>query len=217
MIRINLMGGPKVVAVAAPEGAPGISSMAVAAAVVAFVVFGGTLGAAYLYLSHQVTIVKTYIQNENLKYQSLQAERVEEQANDYLRKINQDQQEEEIINGLNQSKKGPVELMRAVGVEADRSNDLYLNSLSTASGRLSMKGTSRSIRSIASFLASLDKNGNFPDVKLEQVYEDDLFKSLAYKFELDCEFKPPGQPGGGAPPTGPGATPAGGRGPKPGI
>jgi len=209
MIRINLLGGPKVVAVAAPEGAPGISSSAIVAAVVAFVVFGGVVGVAYIYWSAQIQQQKTKIESLSREFSRLQS--VKQQADEYLMKKNQYQQRIDTITSLQRSKTGPVELMRAVGYEADRSDDLYLETISTSGARLSLNGSSISIASLANFLGSLDKNGDFIDVTLRHAYEDDMFKRTAYKFALDCEFKPPAQPAVGVPAAGPKATPVGGR------
>jgi len=215
MIRINLLGGPKVVEVAAPEGAPGISSSAIVAAVAALVVFGGGLGAAYVYLAHQVSREKAKIDNLGRDYTRLQG--IKQQAGQYLLEKNLYQQRIDTITGLQRSATGPVELMQSVGYEADRSNDVYLESISTSGERLSVNGTSISIASLANFLGSLDKNGNFADVTLKQAYEDDLFKRTAYKFAVDCEFKPPAAPVGIVPPTGQPPTAARGRPAKSGM
>jgi len=215
MIRINLLGGPKVVAVSAPEGAPGISSVAIVAAVVAFVVCGGVVGGFYFFWSAQSRQQKAKIDSLSREFSRLQS--VKQQADEYLLKKNQYQQRIDTITSLQRSKTGPVELMRAVGYEADRASDVYLDTISTSGTRLSLNGSSLSITSLANFLGSLDKNGDFRDVTLRQAYEDDLFKRTAYKFALDCEFTPPAQPAGGVPATGPKAAPAGGRPAKPGM
>jgi Tfp pilus assembly protein PilN len=215
MIRINLLGGPKVVAVTQPEGAPGISPTAIAAAVIAFVVFGGGVGATYIYWSHQISTLKAQIDSLSREYTRLQT--VKQQADQYLLEKNQYQQRIDTITGLQRSAKGPVELMQSVGYEADRTSDVYLESISTSGDRLTVNGTSISITSLANFLGSLDKNGNFTDVTLKQAYEDDLFKRTAYKFALDCEFKPLAPSAGATPGAGQPGTPAGGRTAKPGI
>jgi Tfp pilus assembly protein PilN len=215
MIRINLLGGPKVVAVAAPEGAPGISPTAIAAAVIALVVFGGGVGATYIYWSHQVSTLKAQIDSLSREFTRLQS--VKQQADQFLLEKQQYQQRIDTITGLQRSAKGPVELMQSVGYEADRSNDVYLETISTSGDRLSVDGISMTITSLANFLGSLDKNGNFADVNLKQAYENDMFKRTAYKFSLDCEFRPPAPPGGTA--TGGRQTgmPAAGRAAKPGL
>lgn len=107
--------------------------------------------------------------------------------------------------------------MESVGYEADRTNDLFLESISTSGDKLSVKGTSTSITSLANFLGSLDKNNNFANVMLNTAYEDDLFKRTAYKFAVDCEFRPPAVQSGTAPSTGQPAATAGGRATKPGM
>lgn len=215
MIRINLLGGPKVVAVAAPEGAPGISPTAIVAAVIALVVFGGGVGATYIYLSALIKQERTKIDSLSREYSRLQT--VKQQADQFLLEKNQYQQRIDTITGLQRSAKGPVELMQSVGYEADRSSDVFLESIATSGDRLTVNGTSISITSLANFLGSLDKNGNFTDVTLRQAYEDDLFKRTAYKFALDCEFKPPALSTGTSPGTGQPGRPAGGRAAKPGM
>ena len=82
----------------------------------------------------------------------------------------------------------------------------------TPSGdRISLKGQSNTVDSVANFLAYLKNSGSFDAITLEQFYQDDIKEHLTYKFQLSCLFKQPtgaATPTGGAAPGGPSAGPA---------
>ena len=102
------------------------------------------------------------------------------------------------IQALQNSRVGPVELMSALGNIVNKTNDVYLYTLTPAGDRLQLKGQSGTVDSMANFLAFLKNSGSFEDVQLEQFYQDDLNERLTYKFTLSCQFK---SPTGGASPT----------------
>ena len=82
---------------------------------------------------------------------------------------------------------GPAELMRAVGKLATQNADVDLNSLSEQRGRLVLRGRARSVKSAATFLASLPSKG-FSDVQLREFYQDSGHNSTTYRFEFDCVY-----------------------------
>jgi Tfp pilus assembly protein PilN len=87
------------------------------------------------------------------------------------------------------SRVGPVELMTALGNTVNRTNDLYLLTVSPAGGRLSIRGQSMSVESIARFISALKESGSFDDVQLQRYYQDDVYNRLSFKFDIDCLFK----------------------------
>ncbi len=52
--------------------------------------------------------------------------------------------------------------------------------------------------------AALKRSTSFNDVQLRQYWEDDVANRLAYKFNLDCVYKPPVTTPAAAPPAAPG-------------
>jgi Tfp pilus assembly protein PilN len=89
--------------------------------------------------------------------------------------------------------------------------------------KLSLKGQSSTVNSMATFMASLGQSGFFTNVQLEQFYQDDIKDRLTYKFSVSCEFKSPTggtsptAGGAAAAPGGPGAGTAGAPGTPQGV
>ncbi len=206
MIKINLLGGPKVVStrVAAPSGL----------APEAFVVSGAllvALGLASLFIwwswTSKINKLKDQLQKELTEQRRLAGIRAQSDA--YLLRLRLLETRIKTIHDLEASRVGPVELMRVLGVTADRTNDLYLLSVTAAGPRMVLRGQANSIDSIAGFLGTLNKTGTMSDVQLRQANQDDIGKRTSYKFNLDCQYKigPPVPAAGGAPAAQPGATP----------
>jgi Tfp pilus assembly protein PilN len=185
MMRINLLGGPKVVA---PTAAPSaVAPSAIVIAAVVLVATGLVSLITFLYMRNQVADLNTRIQQEERKKQELAGIRA--QALAYEKTLNELQQRKDTVDALAKSRVGPVELMRALGVNATRSNDLYLLSVSKSGEQLSIKGEANSVDTIANFLAALQGSGSFTDVHLQQSYQDDKGRRTNYSFTLNCVFK----------------------------
>ena len=169
MMRINLLGGPKVVA---PTAAPSaVAPSAIVIAAVVLVATGLVSLITLLYMRNQVADLNTRIQQEERKKQELAGIRA--QALAYEKTLNELQQRKDTVDALAKSRVGPVELMRALGVNATRSNDLYLLSAAKSGDRLSIKRQANSVDAIANFLAALEVSGSFTNVRLQQSFQDD--------------------------------------------
>jgi Tfp pilus assembly protein PilN len=185
MMRINLLGGPKVVA---PTAAPSaVAPSAIVIAAVVLVATGLVSLITLLYMRNQVADLNTRIQQEERKKQELAGIRA--QALAYEKTLNELQQRKDTVDALAKSRVGPVELMRALGVNATRSNDLYLLSVAKSGDRLSIKGQANSVDAIANFLAALEGSGSFTNVRLQQSFQDDKNGRTNYNFTLNCDFK----------------------------
>jgi Tfp pilus assembly protein PilN len=207
MMRINLLGGPKVYE---PAAAP--SAVAPSAIVVSAVVLVATGLAALItlfYMRSEIKRLDTDIQAAQRKKAELAGIRA--QALAYEKTLNELQQRKDTVDALAKSRVGPVELMRALGVNATRSNDLYLLSVANQGGRLVIKGQSNTVNSIANFLAALEQSGSFTDVQLRQSVQDDKGRRTNYNFTLDCVFKSSATPGPEVPAAQRGGAAAGAR------
>ncbi len=202
MMKINLLGGPKVVAPTEAPSAIAPSAIIVPAAV--FVALG--LVALIIFFSLKSTI--SDLDTKIAAAQRLKAElaTVKQQADAYERQLNELQQRKDTVDALAKSRVGPVELMRALGVTSTRSNDLYLSSVQTSGERLTIKGEANSADTIANFLGYLQGSGAFSDVQLQQSFQNDKGSRTSFDFTLTCSFvssaPPPSaqtaQPGGPA-------------------
>jgi Tfp pilus assembly protein PilN len=207
MMRINLLGGPKVVAPTAAPSAVAPSAFVIAAVVL--VATGLVSLITFLYMRNQVADLNTRIQQEERKKQELAGIRA--QALAYEKTLNELQQRKDTVDALAKSRVGPVELMRALGVNATRSNDLYLLSVSKSGEQLSIKGQANSVDAIANFLAALEGSGSFTNVRLQQSFQDDKGSRTNYNFTLNCVFKSPASAGPEAPAAQTGSPSAGRR------
>jgi Tfp pilus assembly protein PilN len=202
MIRINLLGVAKPVAQAAGP-AEGIAPEAIIIPGALFVVLALIAGFVFWYLNGQITSLNTELAKQQREKTRLAG--VADQNKKYEAQKNQLEQEKKVIESLQSSRVGPVEMMHVLGLLANRSNNLYLLSVSSTSGRLVMDGQASSTDAIADFIGSLQRSGSFDDVQLRKSYEDDVKKRVNFKFNLDCVFK---QSATGTPtaPAGQGAT-----------
>jgi Tfp pilus assembly protein PilN len=94
------------------------------------------------------------------------------------------------IQGLQDSRIGPVELMRAVGKLATQAADVDLNSLSGEDGRLVLRGRCRSVEAVTRFLTALQGSRSFSHVELGDFYRGDERNTPTYHFAFYCDFSP---------------------------
>ncbi len=185
MMKINLLGGPKVVA---PTEAP--SAVAPAAIIVPAVIFIATGLVAliwYFSLRSSINDLDTKIKAaERLKAELADIKR---QADTFKAQLDELQQRKDTVDALASGRQGPVELMRALGVNATRSNDLYFSSVTTQADRLTIKGLANTPDTIANFLSYLQGSGSFTDVRLQQSFQNDKGSRTSFDFTLSCAFK----------------------------
>ncbi len=204
MIRINLLGVAKpVVHAAGPSEGMAPEAMFLPGAL--FVVLALVAGFVFWYLSGQIATLQ-----KNLAEQQREKTRLAgiiEQNKIYEQRLNQLQLRISTIQTLQTSRVGPVEMMHVLGLLANRSNNLYLLSVSNKGSRLVMDGQANSTDAIASFIGSLQRSGTFDDVQLRRSYEDDQAKRVNFKFNLDCVYRQ-SAPGATTTPVGQSAVPA---------
>lgn len=195
MIRINLLGVAKPVAQAAGP-AEGMAPEAIIVPIALMVVLGLITGFTYWYMNSRIT----QLQAEKAK-QELEKKRLEgimEQNKLYEQRLAQLQLRINTIQTLQNSRVGPVEMMHVLGLLANRSNNLYLLTVSNKGDRLVMDGQASSTDAIANFIGSLQNSGTFDDVQLRRSWQDDQAKRVNFKFNLDCVYR---QAAPGTPPT----------------
>jgi Tfp pilus assembly protein PilN len=202
MIKINLLG----VTGAAPAAAarPPVSRAFqvwtfLGALIVCFLV----VGLFYKVWSGAVASLQKDLEKEKAEQARLAAIKAENAR--YQLRLSQLEQRINTIQALQASRVGPVDLMNALGNLVNRTNDLYLLTAGFSGDRMSLRGQSRSVESVAEFISQLDNSGFFSDVQLRQFFEDDQQNRLAYKFTLDCAFKSPASAAAAVQPATPGA------------
>jgi len=186
MIRINLIGVAPTPA-AKPTGPPPTLARML-------MVFVGTLIVAFVVVGVFWTLWSAKVkelQKEQAKQLAEQARLAAIQAENirYLAQIRDLENRKNTTQTLLNSRVGPVELMTALGNTVNRTNDLYLLTVTPTGGRLAIHGQSNSVESIARFIASLKESGSFGDVQLQRYFQDDTYNRLSFKFDLDCVFR----------------------------
>lgn len=195
MIRINLLG------VAPPPGAkaPGPPTTTARMAVI----FGIALLVSFLVVAIFYRIWSTAVNQQKdalKKEQDREAElkTVAAKNQRYQADILELERRTKIMDTLQNSRTGPVDLMSGLGATVNRTNDLYLITVAPSGNRLVVRGQSNSVESIAVFIAALKKQfGPDSDVQLRQYYQDDQGQRLSFKFNIDFTYQqqppPPAQ------------------------
>jgi len=201
MIKINLLGvaRPAARAAAPPPTVARQALIFVASLIVAFAVVG------FFYKLWTAEIVKL---NERYAKEQAEADRLKQIRAENQRYLQQRQQLESRINTiqtLQNGRVGPVDFMTALGNVVNRSNDLYLLTVTPEGARVGIRGQSNSVESIGNFIANLKNSSSFEDVQLRQYFQDDQQNRMSFKFHLDCVYKlpsaapPAAQPAAAAP------------------
>lgn len=187
MIKINLIGVAKPVA-AKVEGPPPTAIRHVIVFVAAAMVCSIAVGVPWWLWTSEIKGLEKDLAKE--KAEEARLRQIQEENKKYLDRRNQLEMRINTIQGLQNSRVGPVEMMAALGSTVNRTNDLYLITVNPEGRRLNIRGQSNSVESIAAFIDALKATGNFGDVQLRQYFEDDHEGRLSFKFNLDFEFKP---------------------------
>jgi Tfp pilus assembly protein PilN len=211
MIKINLLGvAPPSSQTPSAGGPPAAKATQAIMFIGALIVCLGTVGIIYKVWTNQIADLEKKQQQEKIRQTELAV--VKAQNDKYQQHLRDLETRINTIQALQNSRVGPVELMNSLGTIVSKTNDIYLYSLAPQGERVQLKGQSSSVESMTLFMAYLKNSGSYEDVQLEQFYQDDLHDKLAYKFSLNCQFKPssggPSPTAGGAP-----ASPAGAAGP----
>jgi Tfp pilus assembly protein PilN len=201
MIRINLLGVAR--RAAKPPGPPPTAARQAVIFVASLLVAFGVVGFMYRYWTSQIADLNKKLVDEKREADRLAGIRAENQR--YLAQQQQLERRTNTIQMLEASRVGPTDFMTTLGALVNRTNDLYLLTITPAGDRTVIQGQSNSVESIATFVAALKNSGNFVDVQLRQYFQDDQQNRLNFKFSIDCVYKTPSA----APPVAPpGAAPA---------
>ncbi len=199
MIKINLLGVPTAVG-PKPVGPPPTTARMVITFVGALLVSFVVVLVPYKIWSTQVAELEQKLKHERDRETELkEAKRLNDR---YKQQIDQLNGRLNTIKTLQNSRTGPVEFMTSLAALVNRTNDLYLLSVTPSGNRMAIRGQSNSVESIATFIAALKQHGGYEEVQLRQYFEDDQNNRLAFKFNLDFVYKGPTPPTQAPPPAG---------------
>lgn len=189
MIRINLLGIPKQKRGKRQVSVPVMSgdgpSPLVALLVIAVIVAGGN----YWYYS-RITKQHEKIQADNTEADT-QIRRLAQVKERYLEKQKQADMYKrrfDVIDQLKAQQAGPVNLLAMVGDTVNKTDAVWLNTMTDDGAAVSIDGVALSNVAVANLMTNLRKSGHFKSVELKQTQQDDVVKDLqAFVFTLICE------------------------------
>jgi len=190
MIRINLIQPVRQeVEPKASEAAPSLAQRKEVYPLASLAICFGIVGLLYWSANHRITQLNGQIIVERQEAARLAA--IQAQNATYQGQLAQINEHIKLIQGLEQNRTGPQQLMAELGNAVNRTNGLYLLSVDASRDRLAIHGQSDYVNAIADFIATLESLQSFNDVQLRQVFEDDQSSRVSFKFDLDCLYRPP--------------------------
>lgn len=94
-----------------------------------------------------------------------------------------------VIDELKQSQNAPVEMLNLVADTVNKTDAVWLNSMTSDGKNLDFIGMALSADAVADLMANLRKTGAFKTVEIKETSQDATVKELqAFKFELICEI-----------------------------
>ncbi|HKT51148.1 MAG TPA: PilN domain-containing protein, partial [Candidatus Angelobacter sp.] len=94
-----------------------------------------------------------------------------------------------VIDELKEAQKGPVNLLNLVADTVNRTDAVWLDSMTSDGKNLNFIGMALSADAVADLMTNLRKTGAFKTVEIKETSQDATVKELqAFKFELICEI-----------------------------
>jgi Tfp pilus assembly protein PilN len=193
MIRINLLGVPKPknkrsrVSVAAPAMEFGEVGSPTVKILVALVLAAGANGFYWTQLNHQsqdIAAKMKVAEDQNRKLASVKTLYLQRQkeADAYKHRV-------DVIDQLRKNQTGPVNLLNTIGETVNNTEAVWLNSMKTQGGSISIQGMALSTDAVANLIANLQKTGYFSTIEIKETYQDESVKDMqAFQFELTCDI-----------------------------
>jgi Tfp pilus assembly protein PilN len=94
-----------------------------------------------------------------------------------------------VIDELKENQKGPVNMLNLVADTVNKTDAVWLDSMTSDGKSLTFNGMALSADAVADLIANLRKTGAFRTVEIKETSQDSSVKELeAFKFELICEI-----------------------------
>jgi Tfp pilus assembly protein PilN len=206
MIRINLYRGgtrtKRARRAGAPEarGASGVlAALALPIALVALLTAGFNvwyyrqLASASLRLHQQMR--QADMDYARLSQVKLRYQEREKQRELYKRRV-------DVIDQLRDNQAGPAKLLSMLGVEINRTDEVWLSTMADDGASIHLNGVALSIHAVANLMRNLQNTGYFKSVDIKASFQDEGIHDMqAFNFELICQKQsqagPPAQTAAG--------------------
>lgn len=188
MIRINLLGVPRKTRGrrAAAVSVPGEGSSTVVAVLVVILLLAVGMGGSYVWVTRQHDALqkeyqKAMVENARLAEVKAKYEASRRKADMFERRL-------KVIDDLKEKQKGPVRLLNMVADTVNKTDAVWLESMTDDGKNINFKGMALSADAVADLMANLRKTGAFKSVEIKETSQDSQVKELqAFKFELICQ------------------------------
>jgi Tfp pilus assembly protein PilN len=189
MIRINLLGVPRKTRGkrAAAVSVPGEGSSTMVLALVVVLGLGVAVAASYMWVTREHDRLDKSLQKataENMRLADVKAkyEASKRKADMFERRV-------KVIDELKEAQKGPVNLLNLVADTVNKTDAVWLDSMTSDGKSLNFVGMALSADAVADLMTNLRKTGAFKTVEIKETSQDATIKELqAFKFELICEI-----------------------------
>lgn len=193
MIRINLSslappktkrGGKRA---SAAVSTPGEGSSTMVLALVFLIVLVAAMGTWTWIVQQQTKKLEAdwqnvYRENQRLAEVKAQYEASKRKADLYQRRV-------KVVDDLKEAQKGPVNLLNVVADTVNKTDAVWLDTMTTDGKTLNFTGMALSADAVADLMANLRKTGQFKSVEIKETSQDASVKEVqAFKFELICEI-----------------------------
>jgi Tfp pilus assembly protein PilN len=195
MIRINLSSlappktkrGKRGGAATAAVSMPGEGSSTVVLIVIFLLALGIGIGGSWLWVGHE---------HDRLEKQWKDAVAENQKLSEVKAKYEATKKKEEVferrakaIDELKSLQKAPVEVLNLVADTVNKTDAVWLESMTTDGKNLNFVGMALSPDAVAELMANLRKTGFFKNVEIKETAQDASVKEVqAFKFELICEL-----------------------------
>src|SRR3989475_9045662 len=191
MIRINLLGTPKAKNKRSAAAASGMMDVGdvgspKAKILVVLAIFAlGNFGYWYRLDKQAQDIVgkMKVAEQKNRELADVKARYLERQrqAENYKRRV-------DVIDQLQASQAGPVNLLNMIGNTINGTEAVWLNTMKDQGTSVDIEGMALSTDAVANLMTNLQKTGYFKNIEIKETYQDDTFKEMqAFQFTLTCE------------------------------
>ena len=189
MIRINLLGVPRKTRGkrAAAVSVPGEGSSTMVLALIVILGLGVAVAASYMWVTREHDRLDKSLQKataENMRLADVKAkyEASKRKADMFERRV-------KVIDELKEAQKGPVNLLNLVADTVNKTDAVWLDSMTSDGKSLNFVGMALSADAVADLMTNLRKTGAFKTVEIKETSQDSTVKELqAFKFELICEI-----------------------------
>ncbi len=197
MIRINLLGQlprPKARRRAVPLEATIQVLLLIGGLVLGF----GAL--AWQYAQLRSSIEQTEKRITVLRSEKQRMDQLKQEITAYEQQQAVLQQRIAVIEELQRNRVGGQELLQALANTVNRTETLWLTSLSRQGNSLTIEGAAGSVNAVANFITQLKRSGFFGKVEIKEAKQDDKNPAITtFSFTLTAEFALPQGPPAAAP------------------